>query len=106
MLDLAILADCLPDEESPLLRDQMTDRLVQLMEHLQPLSSWQGHGIQNVHLARELVSCREIEALGAALGASCRRLHVLGISGEEAKQEARLGIPLWFPHVGTNYTLS
>jgi hypothetical protein len=106
MLELLILAQGLPDEQIPSLSDQITDRLVQFMEHLHPLSSWQGHGIQIVSLARQSVSCRELEALGAALGGSCRRLHVLGMSGEEAKEEARQGIPAWFPHVGDYYSLA
>jgi hypothetical protein len=96
-----IHASHLPDEHSPLLRDLMTGRLVQLIARLQPLSDWQGHGIWSVSVIRWSVDCRELEALGAALGASCQRLHIRG----KLEEEARQGTPRWFPHVGTNYTL-
>jgi hypothetical protein len=86
-----------------MLRDLITDRQVQLIERLQPLSDWQGVGIQSIALSRQSVSSRELEALGAALGASCQYLVVSGLSGEEAQEEARQGIPKWFPHVGDNY---
>jgi hypothetical protein len=91
--------------QSPLVRDLMTGRLLQYIERLQPLSNWQGFGVQSVTYSRHpSVSCREVEALGAALGASCQHRCIKGLSGEEA-QEAHQGIPTWFPHVGNRYKL-
>jgi hypothetical protein len=105
MLALSIMDQKHPAPQPPYLKDLVTARLLQFVERLQPLSNWQGFGIRSLRLYWESVSCRELEAIGAALGASCQRLRIYGMSVEEVKQEARHGIPTWFPHVGNNYKL-
>jgi hypothetical protein len=78
----------------------VTDRILQVLTRLQPLSCWGSAGVESICLSRPLMGLPEVKALGAALGSSCRHLKLAGVLKEgPLRALMQAAVTKNFPHV-------